>query len=74
MNPCDMDSGAARIVRGLKDLNAAWDEASESWNDPVSQAVYKEHIEPIAPVVKTTLDAVGRMRQLLQQAQRELDG
>lgn len=74
MNPCDLDSGAARIVRGLKDLNAAWEEASEEWNDPVSRAIHKDHLEPIGPIVKTALDAVGRMRQLLQQAQRDLDG
>lgn len=73
MKNYDMDSGAARIVRGLKDLTAVWDEASEEWNDPVSRAVYKDHIEPITPVVKSALDAVGRMRQLLQQAQRDLE-
>jgi len=70
----DLDTGAARLVRGLKDLNAVWHDASEEWNDSVSEAVYKEHIEPIAPIVKDTLDAVGRMRQLLHQAQRDLEG
>ncbi|MEQ8849706.1 hypothetical protein [Botrimarina sp.] len=73
MNPCDLDSGASRIVRGLKDLNAVWEEASEQWNDSVSEAVHKRYVEPIGPVVKSTLDAVGRMRQLLQQAQRDLE-
>lgn len=72
MKPADLDTGAARLVRGLKDLNAVWAEASEDWSDSVSEAVFKDHIEPMGPTVKTALDAVGRMRQLLHAAQREL--
>lgn len=74
MKPCDLDTGAARISRGLKDVLRVWEEASDEWNDSVSEAVFKDHIEPMTPVVKTALDAVGRMRTLLHQAQRELDG
>ena len=74
MKTCDLDTGASRLVRGLKDLHAVWEEASEDWNDEVSAAVFKEHIEPITPVVKSALDAIGRMRNLLQEAQRDLDG
>lgn len=73
MKPCDLDTGAGRLVRGLKDLNRVWEEASEDWNDEVSAAVFKEHIEPMAPIVKSALDAIGRMRGLLQEAQRDLD-
>ncbi|MEN0063855.1 MAG: hypothetical protein AAGA48_17010 [Myxococcota bacterium] len=74
MKPCDLDTGGARIGRALQDLLGAWEEVSDEWNDSVSEAVFKDHIEPMAPVVKTTLDAVGRMRTLLHQAQRDLEG
>ncbi|TWT94756.1 hypothetical protein Pla108_36050 [Botrimarina colliarenosi] len=74
MKPCDLDTGSARLVRGLKDLHRVWGEASDEWNDSVSEAVFKEHIEPMAPIVKSALDAVGRMRGLLQEAQRDLEG
>jgi hypothetical protein len=74
MKTCDLDTGASRLVRGLKDLHAVWEEASEEWNDEVSVAVFKEHIEPITPIVKSALDAIGRMRNLLQEAQRDLEG
>lgn len=74
MKPCDLDTGAAALRRSLKELILVWDEASEEWNDSVSEAVFKEHIEPMAPIVKGALDAVGRMRTLLHEAQRDLEG
>jgi hypothetical protein len=74
MKPCDLDTGAARLVRGLKDLHAVWEEASEDWNDSVSAGVFKDHIEPMTPIVKSALDAIGRMRTLLHEAQRDLEG
>ena len=72
MKPSDLDTGAVRVRRAYKDLMAAWDEASESWNDELSRAVAEQHLEPMGPVVKAALDAVGRMRNLLHEAQREL--
>ncbi|MEO0531596.1 MAG: hypothetical protein AAF266_13625 [Planctomycetota bacterium] len=74
MKACDLDTGSARIRRGLKDVMRVWEEASEEWNDSVSEAVLKYHIEPMTPVVKAALDAVGRMRTLLHKAQRDLEG
>lgn len=73
MKPCDLDTGAAKLQLGMKDLFRVWEDASEQWDDGASRAVFEEHLEPMAPVVKSALDAAGRMRQLLQQAQRELD-
>lgn len=74
MKPCDLDTGAARFNRGLKDLFRVWEEASDEWDDSASRAVFEEHLEPMAPVVKGALDAVGRMRHLLHEAQRDLEG
>ncbi len=74
MKPCDLETGGARLQRGLKDVYRVWEEASESWDDGASRAVFEEHLEPMAPVVKGALDAVSRMRQLLQHAQRDLEG
>lgn len=73
MKPCDLDTGAAVLRRSLKDFLRVWEEASEDWNDSVSEAVFREHVEPMTPIVKTSLDAVSRMRMLLHEAQRELE-
>lgn len=73
MKPCDLDSGAARVRRGMDDLFRVWEESAEEWNDEVSRAIQEQHLEPMKPIVKTALDAVGRMRTLLHEAQRDLD-
>jgi hypothetical protein len=67
----DLYTGSARIRLALENLHHVWQDAADDWNDPVSRAFMKEHIEPLVPVVKTALDAVGRMQMLLDQAQRE---
>ncbi len=73
MKPVDLDSAAGRIHLGLKDLGRVWEESAQEWEDPVSRAFHKERLEPMVPIVKNALDAIGRMRTLLHQAQRELE-
>lgn len=74
MKRVDTETGAGRILKALKDLERVWAESSDEWADPVAHAFREEHLEPITPVVKNALDGVQRMRTLLQQAQRELEG
>ena len=74
MKPVDLDSAAGRINLGIKDLGRVWEEAAEEWDDSVSRAFYEERLEPVVPIVKNTLDAIERMRTLLHEAQRELEG
>lgn len=73
MKPCDLDTGAIRIRQAMKDLTRVWEEAGDDWNDEVADAFCEQHLEPLTPVVNNALDAVGRMRLLLQESQRELD-
>lgn len=74
MKPCDMDTGSGRFRHGLQEVFRVWEEASEEWNDSAAGAVFEEHLAPMTPIVKGALDAVGRMRHLLHEAQRELEG
>lgn len=71
MKSCDLQSGAGRIRRALEHLERAWSEASEQWSDEASRAFAEQHLEPIIPIVKTSLDAIGRMDLLLREAQRD---
>lgn len=67
----DLYTGAARIRLALENLNHVWQDATDHWNDSVSRAFLEQHIEPLVPVVKNSLDAVTRMQTLLDQAQRD---
>ena len=69
---CDLDTGASRVHNALKQLTLAWDEVSEQWSDESADSFAKDHLEPVVPIVKNALDAVGRMRAILHEAQREL--
>lgn len=73
MKACDLQSGAGRIRRALEHLELAWAEATTEWNDEVSRAFEEQHLEPMLPVVKTALDAIGRMDLLLREAQRDCE-
>lgn len=74
MKPVNTDTPVGRIRRSLKDLERVWAESAEEWADPVAHAFCETHLAPITPVVKNTLDAIERMRALLNEAQRELEG
>lgn len=73
MKSCDLQSGAGRIRRALEHLELAWAEATDEWNDDASCAFQEHHLEPVIPVVKTALDAIGRMDLLLREAQRDCE-
>ncbi len=57
----------------MEDLQRAWLEVSESWQDGVSQQFCEQHLEPLIPVTKRTLDAISRMQALTKKMQRELE-
>lgn len=74
MKPCDLDTGSGRIRFGLEELLRIWEESSEEWSDATSRSFQEEQLDPLVPIAKKTLDAVGRMRQLLTEAQHDLEG
>lgn len=57
----------------MEDLQLAWIEVRESWHDGVSQQFCEQHLEPLIPVTKRTLDAISRMQALTKKMQRELE-
>ena len=71
MRPADLETDAARLRDAFDQLQNAWLETSDAWNDSVSRQFCETHLEPLGPVVKQTLDAAGRMAQLAEQAYRQ---
>ena len=68
----DLSSGASKIALALKHIDIKWDSAKESWNDGTSKAFHKEHLEPLPPSVKETLEAIGRLAEVLARASRDV--
>ena len=72
MKHFDLSSGAAKMALSLKQLDIKWESAKETWNDATSKAFHKEHIEPLLPDVKQTLEAVCRLAEVLARAARDV--
>ncbi|MEI7782299.1 MAG: hypothetical protein WCJ18_10285 [Planctomycetota bacterium] len=72
MKHFDLSSGASKMALALKQLDIKWESAKETWNDGTSKAFHKEHIEPLMPDVKQTLEAVGRLAEVLARAARDV--
>ncbi|MEI6037740.1 MAG: hypothetical protein WCQ91_07450 [Planctomycetota bacterium] len=68
----DLSSGASKMALSLKQLDLKWESAKDTWNDSTSKAFHKEHIEPLMPDVKETLEAIGRLAEVLARAARDV--
>jgi uncharacterized protein YukE len=68
----DLSSGASKLANALKQMNLKWEAAKETWNDGRAKAFHKDHIDPLLPAVKETLDALGRLAEVLDRAARDV--
>jgi hypothetical protein len=68
----DLSSGASKLALALKQLHIKWEAARETWDDATARAFHKEHIEPLPPKVKETLEAIGRLAEVLARATRDV--
>jgi hypothetical protein len=68
----DLSSGASKMALAIKQLNLKWEAARETWDDSTSRAFHKEHIEPLPARVKETLEAIGRLAEVLARASRDV--
>jgi hypothetical protein len=68
----DLSGGASKLALGLKQLNIKFESARDTWNDSASKAYRKDHVEPLLPAVKETLEAIGRLAEVLARAARDV--
>jgi len=71
MRGFDLSSGASKLALAYKQLELKWGAATDSWNDATAKAFHKDHIEPLMPEVKQTLEAIGRLAEVLSRAARD---
>lgn len=71
--PCELSHDAARLRDAFEELAESWQQTTTSWNDDVSRRFAEHYLDPLGPALKTTLDAVGRMTQLMQQMIHECE-
>lgn len=72
MHLADLTTPAAKIHSALDDLQLAWSTATGKWNDVNSRKFEEEWLQPMALMVRLGLDAVGRMNEVLRDAERQV--
>jgi hypothetical protein len=73
MNVCDLTTGAKRLQKASKMLKEKWVETRGHWNDATAQQFEEQFLQPLGERVNLTLAAVGRLAEVLQKAEHELN-
>ncbi len=73
MRQCDLATGSSRIRNALENLEIAWNEVSDQWNDAVSRRFREQHLDPMVPDVKLALDAISRVALLMDEVERDCE-
>lgn len=66
-------SAQARLKDGLRELQQAWRQANEQWNDQAAAEFHKDIVEPLEPRVSSALTAMGELGTALGAARREVE-
>lgn len=73
MKICDLHSGSAKLQRSIKRLQEQWEATKEHWDDQTSREFEEKYLRPLSPTVSWTVSAVGRLAEVLENAERECE-
>jgi hypothetical protein len=60
----------AKLKDAHRQLLVAWHRAQDTWDDPVSQALWRKQIEPMETTLRATLNAMDSMNEVLERVRR----
>jgi len=67
----ELRSSASRLREALDQLEIAWTKTREHWTDAASHRFEQEHLIPMKPQIRSALDAIAHIDQIIRQADRE---
>ena len=67
----DLTAGAAKLELALKTLQTKTAEIGEAWSDEAYDRFLETYLEPIEPRMKTMIDAIHRLSEVLNTAERQ---
>ena len=62
-----------KLTSATRDLRIKWAEATQKWNDHASQSIEKNHLEPFETRVRSAINALDTMQDVLSIMHRECD-
>ena len=73
MKCCDLNDAFGRIRRVTARLQEKWRDVKEHWDDKASQEFEKKFLQELAPQITLAAAAVHQLREVLDQAEKELE-
>lgn len=67
----DLSGGAAKLEQAMDTLRNARHDAAERWDDETFRQFDQRYFEPLEARYRRALDAIRRLAQVLDRAQRE---
>jgi uncharacterized protein YukE len=67
----DLTGGAAKLELALKTLRTKAADIGEAWNDEPYARFIETYLEPLEPRMQTMLDAIHRLAEVLNAAERQ---
>lgn len=68
---CDLQTGIGRLQRDTKRLIDSWEEAKLRWDDKVSSEFEEKYLQPLLPLLQSSLAAVYEFQELVLAAEKE---
>ena len=68
-----VDYSRNRLQQTLKDLMHRWEKATETWDDQVSRDFQQSYLNPLPPRIKTTMESMQGMSDLLRKMKRDCE-
>lgn len=69
----DLSTRAAQLVDSYDNMMMRWKDVLEHWHDSQSERLEQEHLLPIGPKVRATVEALQRLDEFLLRAQRDCE-
>lgn len=66
-----LHDGKANLLHAAKRLQLRWQDVRQQWNDKVSEKFERQHLQPLEPQVKTAIQAIERLAEVLSRAEAE---
>jgi len=66
-----MTTAKAQLTKATKLLMLKWENANEHWDDPVSRAIEKKHLDPLRNSVRAAIGAMDTMGEILQHVKQD---
>jgi hypothetical protein len=71
MKSWDFSSGAAKLELAMKSLQLADAELEQYWTDAAHQKFQETYLEPLEPRIRSMLEAIHRVSEVFEIAERQ---